>query len=66
MQNSPVVHTPDPFGDVQGFTVGKAHVIQPRNIVETNRIHNQGIALPLTNGIAIIRSVNLTRILKLS
>src|SRR6202011_2073868 len=49
-----MVDAVDALDNVQSFTMGKAYVIQPRGIVETGCIDNQGVAFPLADRIAIV------------
>src|ERR1700674_5065111 len=49
-----MVNAVDALDDVQSFGMGKAYVIQPRDVIETGRIDNQGVAFPLADRIAIV------------
>src|SRR5438034_9993579 len=46
------VRTREPFGDMHLVRVGVSVVIEPRPFVEAHHIDNEGIAFPITNGVA--------------
>ena len=49
------VAAPEPFQSAQRLAVGMAHGIERRLVIETCRLHNQGVALPVRGRVTIER-----------
>src|SRR5438094_3072022 len=49
----PGIDTPNPFDDTKFLTVGMTDAIQPRRILESDRVYDQRVAFPLADGLAI-------------
>src|SRR5438046_2342863 len=57
----PEIRPPVAFRDAQFFTVRHALAVQPRLVVEANRVHDERVAVPLRNRISHPKRLEILR-----